>query len=199
MESKGGRSGGDDSVRINVSNLVCDVFVSIRKRGSRKVDLSNVVLAGQHTLPKNAFRALQDDELALWFKLFYAFELGNLKKDDELVEMGDLNVSDINVAGMVNEAATVTGMKHNSTGVDTTIFGMSITSKEVRLGLVEKIEASALDDVIYGLTTAERETTHALILDLERGFNYLNSDSDYTPMRNRTGILLLIRVLTPRS
>ncbi|GJU15918.1 hypothetical protein Tco_1143884 [Tanacetum coccineum] len=78
MESKGGRSGGDDSVRVNASNLVCDVFMSIRKRGSKKVDLSNVVLAGQHTLPKSAFRALQDDKLALWFKLFYAFELGNL-------------------------------------------------------------------------------------------------------------------------
>ncbi|GJT79682.1 hypothetical protein Tco_1054024 [Tanacetum coccineum] len=110
-------------------------------------------------------------------------EINVLKKDDELVEMGDLNVSDIDVAGMVNEAATVTGMKHNSTGVGTTIFGMSITSKEVRLGLVEKIKASALDDVIYGLTTAERKATHALILDLERGFNYLNSDSDDTPSK----------------
>nr|GEW25478.1 hypothetical protein [Tanacetum cinerariifolium] len=135
--------------------------------------------------------------------------------------MGDLNVRDIDVAGMVNEvstnihagnvtgkdgtarrmtvvidsisdsiaenftlpgkAATVTGLKHNSTGVDTTIFGVSITSKEVLVGLVEKIKASDLDDVIYGLTIAEHEATHALILDSAIGFNYLNSDSDDTP------------------
>ncbi|GKG50847.1 hypothetical protein Tco_0538971, partial [Tanacetum coccineum] len=72
-------------------------------------------------------------------------------------------------------AATATGLNHNSNRVDTTILGMSVTSKGELIGLVEKIEAGALDDEIYGLTTDEREATHALILDLTRGFNYANS------------------------
>ncbi|GKF21089.1 hypothetical protein Tco_0069727, partial [Tanacetum coccineum] len=73
------------------------------------------------------------------------------------------------------------GLNHKSTRVDTTILGVSITSKEELIGLVEKIEAVALDDEISGLTTAERDAAHALILDLARCFNYVNLDSDDTP------------------
>ncbi|GJZ57001.1 hypothetical protein Tco_0612495, partial [Tanacetum coccineum] len=58
------------------------------------------------------------------------------------------------------------------------ILGVSITSKEELIGLVEKIESGALDDVIFGLTTADHDVAHALVLDLARGFNYVNSDSD---------------------
>ncbi|GJX85765.1 hypothetical protein Tco_0336539 [Tanacetum coccineum] len=58
------------------------------------------------------------------------------------------------------------------------ILGVSITSKKEIIGLVEKFDSGALDDVISGVTTAECAATHALVLDLTRGFNYVNSDSD---------------------
>ncbi|GJW68116.1 zinc knuckle CX2CX4HX4C containing protein [Tanacetum coccineum] len=43
---------------------------------------------------------------------------------------------------------------------------------------LDKIESGALDDVIYVLTTTECEAAHALVLELARGFDYVNSDSD---------------------
>ncbi|GJZ05543.1 hypothetical protein Tco_0539336 [Tanacetum coccineum] len=46
------------------------------------------------------------------------------------------------------------------------------------IGLVEKIESGSLNDVISGLTTANLDVTHALVLELARGFNYVNLDSD---------------------
>nr|GFD08502.1 hypothetical protein [Tanacetum cinerariifolium] len=49
------------------------------------------------------------------------------------------------------KADTVTGLKHNFTGINT--FGVPIMSKEVLIGLVEKTKAGALDDVISRLTT----------------------------------------------
>ncbi|GKF40256.1 hypothetical protein Tco_0120317, partial [Tanacetum coccineum] len=70
---------------------------------------------------------------------------------------------------------------HLTWSPQTTILGVSITSKEDLIGLVEKIEAGALDDEIFGLTTAERDAAHALIPDLARCFNYVNLDSDDTP------------------
>nr|GEW62802.1 hypothetical protein [Tanacetum cinerariifolium] len=77
------------------------------------------------------------------------------------------------------KADIVTGLKHNSTGINT--FGVPITSKEVLIGLVEKTKAGALDNVISRLTTTARKASHALIMDLARGFIYVNSDSDDTP------------------
>ncbi|GKC82942.1 hypothetical protein Tco_1138659 [Tanacetum coccineum] len=58
------------------------------------------------------------------------------------------------------------------------ILGVWITSKEELIGLLDKLEFGALDDVIFGLTIAERDAAHALVLDLARGFNYMNSNSD---------------------
>nr|GEZ73597.1 hypothetical protein [Tanacetum cinerariifolium] len=58
------------------------------------------------------------------------------------------------------------------------ILGASIAFKEELIGLVDKLESGALDDVIFGLTTTEREAAHALVIELARGFDYVNSDSD---------------------
>ncbi|GJT97740.1 hypothetical protein Tco_1093258 [Tanacetum coccineum] len=57
------------------------------------------------------------------------------------------------------------------------ILGVSITSKKELIGLAKKFDSGALDDVISGLTTPECAAAHALVLDLTRGFNYVNSDS----------------------
>ncbi|GKC53648.1 hypothetical protein Tco_1076393 [Tanacetum coccineum] len=58
------------------------------------------------------------------------------------------------------------------------ILGVSITSKEKLIGLVNKIESGALDDVIYRLTIDDRQAAHVLVIQLARGFDYVNSDSD---------------------
>nr|GEU91122.1 zinc knuckle CX2CX4HX4C [Tanacetum cinerariifolium] len=58
------------------------------------------------------------------------------------------------------------------------ILGVSIKSNEELIRLVKRIESDALDDVISELTTAEHDATHALVLELERGIDYVNSDSD---------------------
>ncbi|GKG48145.1 hypothetical protein Tco_0510030, partial [Tanacetum coccineum] len=58
--------------------------------------------------------------------------------------------------------------------------------------LVNKIELSALDDVISGLTTAEHQAAHALVLELARGFDYVNSKSDTSseePIRDTPGMV----------
>ncbi|GJY71979.1 hypothetical protein Tco_0475682 [Tanacetum coccineum] len=65
-------------------------------------------------------------------------------------------------------------------------------SMEVLIGLVDKIESGALDDVISGLTTAEHQAAHALVLELARGFDYVNSDSDTSseePIRDTPGMV----------
>ncbi|GJV35274.1 zinc knuckle CX2CX4HX4C containing protein [Tanacetum coccineum] len=59
-----------------------------------------------------------------------------------------------------------------------TIFGVQITSKDVLVGLMDKIKAGGFDNEISGLTPVEREASHALTVDLARGFDYLNSDND---------------------
>ncbi|GJS49188.1 hypothetical protein Tco_0599309 [Tanacetum coccineum] len=58
------------------------------------------------------------------------------------------------------------------------ILGVSIASKEELIGLVNKIESGALDEVISKLTIVERQAAHALVLELAKGFNYVNSESD---------------------
>nr|GEW54061.1 hypothetical protein [Tanacetum cinerariifolium] len=58
------------------------------------------------------------------------------------------------------------------------ILGVSIASNEELFRLVKRIESDALDDVISELTTAEHDATHALVLKLARGIDYVNSDSD---------------------
>nr|GEV44880.1 reverse transcriptase domain-containing protein [Tanacetum cinerariifolium] len=50
------------------------------------------------------------------------------------------------------------------------ILGVSITSKEELIGLVEKFKSGALDDVISGLTPIECAAAHALVLDLAREY-----------------------------
>ncbi|GJU12313.1 hypothetical protein Tco_1134709, partial [Tanacetum coccineum] len=49
---------------------------------------------------------------------------------------------------------------------------------EELIGLVDKIDSGALDDEIYVLTTTERAAAHALVMELAKGFEYVNSDSD---------------------
>ncbi|GJZ59297.1 zinc knuckle CX2CX4HX4C containing protein [Tanacetum coccineum] len=58
------------------------------------------------------------------------------------------------------------------------ILGVSIAFKEVFIGLVDKLVSGALDDVISGLTTAKRKAVHALVIELARWFDHVNSDSD---------------------
>ncbi|GJY59821.1 hypothetical protein Tco_0459713 [Tanacetum coccineum] len=59
-----------------------------------------------------------------------------------------------------------------------TIFGVQIMSKDVLVGLIEKIKAGGFDNEKSRLTPVEREASHALIVDLARGFDYLNLYSD---------------------
>ncbi|GKE24344.1 hypothetical protein Tco_1435856 [Tanacetum coccineum] len=75
------------------------------------------------------------------------------------------------------------------------ILGVSITSKEELIGLVDKIDSGALDDEIFVLTIAERATAHALVMELARGFEYVYSDSDTSsedPNRVTPGVVLHI-------
>ncbi|GJS89030.1 zinc knuckle CX2CX4HX4C containing protein [Tanacetum coccineum] len=72
------------------------------------------------------------------------------------------------------------------------ILGVSIASKEELIGLVDKIESGTLDDVISGLTIDERQAAYALVLELARGFDYVNSDSDTSseePVRVTPGMV----------
>ncbi|GJR72483.1 zinc knuckle CX2CX4HX4C containing protein [Tanacetum coccineum] len=86
----------------------------------------------------------------------------------------------------VTSGASVVINKHDATSIKppikltkpVVILGVSIASKEELIRLVNKIELSALDDVISGLTTAEHQAAHALVLELARGFDYVNSKSD---------------------
>ncbi|GKC78222.1 hypothetical protein Tco_1128996, partial [Tanacetum coccineum] len=61
-------------------------------------------------------------------------------------------------------------------------------------GLVDKIKSSALDDVLSGLTTAEHQAAHALMLELARGFDYVNSDSDTSSKEPIVRVIVLKRV-----
>ncbi|GKA82981.1 hypothetical protein Tco_0789729, partial [Tanacetum coccineum] len=78
----------------------------------------------------------------------------------------------------VTSGASVVINKHDATSIKppikltkpVVILGVSIASKEELIRLVNKIELSALDDVISGLTTAEHQAAHALVLELARGF-----------------------------
>ncbi|GJX54177.1 zinc knuckle CX2CX4HX4C containing protein [Tanacetum coccineum] len=64
------------------------------------------------------------------------------------------------------------------------ILGVSIASKEELIGLVDKIEFVALDDLISGITTAESQAAYALVLELARGFDYVNSNSDTSSLED---------------
>ncbi|GJR65602.1 hypothetical protein Tco_0011667 [Tanacetum coccineum] len=83
------------------------------------------------------------------------------------------------VASMVNTNPGATSIKPPiKLTKHVVILGVSIASKVELIGLVDKIKSGALDDVIYGLTTAKRETAHALVLKLAKGVDYVNSNSD---------------------
>ncbi|GJY67683.1 zinc knuckle CX2CX4HX4C containing protein [Tanacetum coccineum] len=94
--------------------------------------------------------------------------------------------SKLNSYANAASGASVVINKHDATSIKppikltkpVVILGVSIASKEELIGLVDKIDSGALDDVISGLTTAERQDAHALVLELARGFDYVNSDSD---------------------
>ncbi|GKB49992.1 hypothetical protein Tco_0900745, partial [Tanacetum coccineum] len=67
-----------------------------------------------------------------------------------------------------------------------------VVSKEELIVLVDRIEFGALDDVISGLTNAERQAAHALVLELARGFDYVNLNSDTSseePIRVTPGMV----------
>ncbi|GKA14558.1 putative reverse transcriptase domain-containing protein [Tanacetum coccineum] len=99
------------------------------------------------------------------------------------------NISDLNMGDQNANAASGVSVDNTNLGATSikphlkltkplVIVGVSITSKEELIGLVGKIDFGALDDEIYVLTTAERAATHALVMELARGFEYVNSDSD---------------------
>nr|GEY32047.1 hypothetical protein [Tanacetum cinerariifolium] len=58
------------------------------------------------------------------------------------------------------------------------ILGVSVASKKELIGLVNKIKSGAFDDVIFGLTNDDHQAAHALVLEVVRGFDYVNLDSD---------------------
>ncbi|GJX03660.1 hypothetical protein Tco_0189576 [Tanacetum coccineum] len=142
------------------------------------VDFLNEVENGNDSTESSDDAYSSEDEI----KNDYVYFLKELEVENANVVYGEhaVNVKNPNV-GDDGDTSRATYAMNNPTIKSSklvVILGVSIMSKEELIRLVEKIKSGALDNVISGLTTADRDVAHALVLDLARGFNYVNSDSD---------------------